>query len=121
MWEQFRRLLLGTVIEYLLEEGVQVEFSSIRIEFHDESAFKVPRLDNYMRFKGALSAELRAPVGDDTLRRLERVMRSAWPSLLKVVDIPIGDRLTLDKNHLRAMVHGDAPGVLEVAFDFEAD
>ena len=33
MWTQFRRLLLGTVIEAMLEERVAVDFNTIDINF----------------------------------------------------------------------------------------
>ena len=61
LWSQFRRLLLGTVAEAMLAESVPVDFRSIRIVFDDDSAFRVPRFDNYMRFKGHLEARLVAP------------------------------------------------------------
>lgn len=122
MWKQFRRLLLGTVIEYLLESGVQVRFDTISISFHQESEFRVPRLNNYMRFKGDLTAVLTEPVPRDKLQALQRRVREAWPELLKVVDIPIGDRLTPERNHVS--VHIDEAGgepQLHLHFDLEAD
>lgn len=118
MWIQFRRLLLGTVVEILLEEGVQLEFPSLRIAFDGDSEFRVPRLDNYMRFKGELTAHLTTiPAGLDQ-GRLQRALEGAWPELLKVVDIPIGDRLTPDRNHIKASIEGST---LHVRFDLVAD
>jgi hypothetical protein len=123
MWKQFRRLLLGTVIEYLLEAQVKVVFETISITFHRESEFRVPRLNNYMRFKGDLSAQLAAPVSPAEIRTLQDRVRQGWPELLKVVDIPIGDRLTPEKNHVKATVRDGAAGVkeLHLEFDLEAD
>ncbi|MCP4806123.1 MAG: hypothetical protein GY913_06845 [Proteobacteria bacterium] len=118
MWDFFRRLLLGTVVEVLLENGVAVDFSSISIDFHDTSAFKVPRFDNYMRFHGQLTATIAGEMNDGTRRKVEQGLRTTWPELLKVVDIPVGDRLTQEKNQVRVDVVGQR---LTVHFDLEAD
>lgn len=118
LWAHFRRLLLGTVIEGLLESGVEVAFPSIQISFTDQSAFRVPRLDNYMRFHGELTATLLRPLEPASARALESRLKRAWPELLAVVDIPIGDRLTNDRNEVHVTVAGDR---LKVSFDLEAD
>ncbi len=118
MWDQFRRLLLGTVIELLLDAGVSLDFASIRIEFDDRSEFRVPRLDNYMRFSGRLTGRLVSDVDAGTLPRLQRQLLGAWPALLKVVDIPIGDRLTVDENRIEVR---EDDGQLVVRFDLVAD
>lgn len=118
MWAQFRRLLLGTVVETLLEEHVVVDFRTLSISFHQDSEFRVPRLDNYMRFKGELKGALAQPPPAGTEARLCSALTEAWPQLLTVVDIPIGDRLTPDRNHIE--VHLDEDGLL-VRFDLVAD
>ena len=63
-WQQFRRLLLGTVVEVLLEQQTRLEFTTVRIAFDEQSAFQVPRFNNYMRFVGALEAELIDPLSE---------------------------------------------------------
>ena len=118
MWNFFRRLLLGTVVETLLEHGVAVDFSTIAIDFHDTSAFKVPRLDNYMRFHGQLSARVVGPLDEAARRGIEASLRRTWPELLKVVDIPIGDRLEDERNQVRVVMLDDR---MTVHFDLEAD
>ncbi|HJN74632.1 MAG TPA: hypothetical protein QGF58_11925 [Myxococcota bacterium] len=118
MWDFFRRLLLGTVVEVLLEHGVAVDFSSISIDFHDDSAFRVPRLNNYMRFHGQLTATVIGELDDRARRGIESSLRRTWPELLKVVDIPIGDRLTEDRNQVRVELVGQR---MTVSFDLEAD
>jgi len=118
MWAQFRRLLLGTVIESMLETGVSVDFSTIRISFSDESQFRVPRLNNYMRFHGELNATLAAPLGDQQHSDLHGSLLRAWPEILSVIDLPIGDRLTNDRN--RVTVNATETE-LHIAFDLEAD
>lgn len=118
MWPFFRRLLLGTVIEVLLEHDVALDFGTIVIDFHDTSAFKVPRLDNYMRFHGRFEADLVGDIDDGVRRRIESSLRATWPALLKVVDIPVGDRLTQDKNQVRVELVGQR---MRVHFDLEAD
>lgn len=116
LWSQFRRLLLGTVAEAMLEEHVPVDFRSIRIHFDDASAFRVPRLDNYMRFKGWLEAELVAPF--DRVGELARRLDRAWPELCAVLDLPVGDDLSPTQSHMRVRVEGPR---LQIAFDLEAD
>ncbi len=122
LWDQFRRLLLGTVVEALLEAGLAVEFSTLRISFGPDSAFRVPRLDNYMRFVGALEARLTGPAPAGAVEAARARLSQAWPALLSVLDIPVGDRLTSERNHLTVRVDsGPAGAVLRVDFDLEAD
>lgn len=120
MWTQFRRLLLGTVIEAMLEERVAVDFNTIDIRFdRSKSVFKVPRFDNHMRFVGELQARLAEELDRAAQRRLERRLLGVWPQLVGVVTIPIGDKLTPDKNHVQVVIEqGDR---LRVVFDLEAD
>lgn len=118
MWNQFRRLLLGTVIEALLEERVPLDFASLSIVFDPDSEFKVPRLDNYMRFKGRVTARLGGTIEEEPRRRLERRLASTWPELLTTLDIPVGDRLASTRNDLFVAVQGDT---ITIRFDLEAD
>ena len=41
LWRQFRRLLLGAVVESLLDVGIAVDFPTLRIECADESVVRV--------------------------------------------------------------------------------
>lgn len=118
MWVWFRRLFLGTVIEALLEDGVAVDFQSISIRFEDESRFQVPHLDNYMRFTGVVEATLSGGAPPEEAGSLQARLLEAWPALVAVVDIPVGDRLTPDRNHIAVEIEGDR---LRVRFDLEAD
>ena len=79
MWHQFRRLILGTVVEYLLDHKVKIAFETIAITFHEDSDFRVPRLDNYMRFKSTLKADLTSEMTPQQIRELERGVRETWP------------------------------------------
>jgi len=122
MWHQFRRLILGTVVEHLLDNKVQVAFETIAISFHKDSDFRVPRINNYMRFKGDLKAMLVSEITQVTILELERGVKETWPELLKVVDIPIGDRLTSEKNLVRVTTVDEAAGKrLIIEFDLIAD
>lgn len=118
-WVQFRRLLLGTVIESLLDAQVAVDFRSIRIAFDSKSEFRVPRLDNYMRFRGALTTRVTEPLTDEARSRLDASLRRAWPSLLQALDLPVGDRLTSERNDIEVDL-GEG-GKLTISFDLEAD
>lgn len=119
LWRQFRRLLLGSVVECLLDAGVAIDFASITIRFDDDSVFRVPRLDNYMRFSGVLTARLLGPPDPATLDRLRTGLRRLWPELLSVLELPIGDALTAERAHVDATC---ADGTtLTVRFDLSAD
>lgn len=118
MWVWFRRIFFGAVIEGLLEEGVVVDFASLSLKFDDRSHFQVPHIDNYMRFAGEMTAKVASPPSADVRARLQANLLEAWPSLVGVVDIPVGDRLTVEKNEVTITVDGTT---LRVAFDLEAD
>ena len=118
IWAWFRRLFLGTVIEAFLETGIAVRFSSLKIRFGDDSRFRIPHIDNYMRFTGTVEAALSVDVDPAAIERLETTLRQAWPSLVAVVDIPVGDRLTSERNDIRVTVDGTC---IRVHFDLEAD
>ena len=118
MWNHFRRLLLGTIVEVFQEEGVRADASRIQMTFDRESVFRVPRINNYMRFKGSVVAQLDAPLDAAALRSLRRKLLGVWPDLLSVVKIPIGDRLDLERNEIQASMRGEE---LLIVFDLEAD
>ena len=118
MWNQFRRRLLGTVIEELLAAGVRLDFASIRIHFDDRSVFNVPRLDNYMRFSGEVTGTLLTALEPAQLAALQNRLRQVWPELLMVLDLPIGDRLTQERDEVAVTVTGTQ---LRVGFDLSAD
>jgi hypothetical protein len=118
MWTQFRRLLLGTVVEVFQEHGIQTDVATLELSFHDDSDFKVPRLNNYMRFKGHVRAPLDADVPSGALHAVRRDLLGVWPDLLQVVKIPVGDKLTSDKNQVDVQV---VSRELRVQFDLIAD
>jgi hypothetical protein len=118
-WIQFRRLLLGTVIEALLKAKIAVDFPSIEIAFDAESDFRVPRFDNYMRFKGGLKATVTAAPSPAAQANLVRNLKAAWPSLLDALDLPVGDKLTSERNEIEVVV--DDRDRMTVRFDLEAD
>ena len=121
-WTQFRRLLLGTVLESLLDQGARVEFSSIAIDFSDQSRFHVPRFNNYMRFVGTLTADLAAPLSPAAPAALERALMDSWHELLKSIELPVGDSLTNEDSSVQVVVVlKGAAWSLTVSFDLEAD
>jgi hypothetical protein len=123
LWHQFRRLFLGTVVEALVELGLPARLASLRLDFHEDSAFRVPRLDNYMRFRGEVRLQLDGAPDEGQVRALRERLRQAWPELLGVLDVPVGDRLTEERNELRVEAGApEADGVpLRIAFDLVAD
>ncbi len=118
LWRQFRRLLLGAVVESLLEAGVRVDFPTLAVSFDDTSVFRVPRFDNYMRFAGTIQARVLAPPAATAVADLQDRLRRVWPELLSIIELPIGDSLTSDRMRLDVTVDGDA---LTVRFDLAAD
>ncbi len=118
VWTQFRRLLLGTMVEIFQDQGISTDVTALELDFHEGSAFKVPRIDNYMRFKGHVRAPLSTPLSETAIASLERELLRVWPDLLQVVKIPIGDRLEKVKNRVRLQV---TPEELRIEFDLIAD
>jgi hypothetical protein len=118
MWTWFRRIFFGAVIEGLLEQGVVVDFASLALSFGDRSRFQVPHIDNYMRFSGEMTATVAEAPSPATLDALRATLLEAWPSLVGVVDIPVGDRLTVERNDIAVTIEGDR---IRITFDLEAD
>lgn len=118
LWRQFRRLLLGAVVEALLPAGVDLDLRTIELDFHDASVFRVPRLDNYMRFVGTVRGRLRAPLDAATKADVLARLRRVWPELVSAVDLPVGDALSVDKHQVSVEVEGDQ---LVIRFDLSAD
>ena len=123
LWRQFRRLFLGTLVDALAQARLPARCDSLQVAFTDESVFKVPRFDNVMRFVGEASARLDSPPDADALRAFEAELAAAWPGLVGAVKIPIGDKLTVEKNEIRVAVDGRSDGSarLVVKFDLRAD
>lgn len=118
LWTQFRRLLLGTVIELLRDADIDVDLRTLDLEFDRSSRFQVPRLNNYMRFVGRVEGVADAPLDDDAVQRLQDRLDRLWPDLCGVVVLPIGDNLTPTRNDIGLTVDG---GFFALDFDLEAD
>lgn len=117
-WVQFRRVILGTVIDCLREAKIDVDVPTIQLSLDESSKFQVPRLDNYMHFKGTFVARSSAPIAPPALDVFRRGISGAWAALVGIVDIPIGDRLTPDRSDVQIKLDGDT---LRIDFDLEAD
>lgn len=118
LWPQFRRLLLGAVVESLVAEGVDVDVPSLTIRFDEESAFRVPRLDNYMRFSGTVAGRLRGEADPTLAIRMQQRLSSIWRELVSAVDIPIGDGLSVVREEVCVEQQG---GTISIRFDLSAD
>lgn len=123
IWTVFRRVVLGTVVEALVREGVAVDLPTVEIAFDDDSAFRVPRLDNYMRFKGTFQAAVPAALDAATLERVAEHLRRTWPELLGAIELPVGDKLTAEHGrvHVETEARPDGRAGLRVRFDLAAD
>jgi hypothetical protein len=71
-----------------------------------------------MRFRGTVRGVLRAPVDPATRARLLAGLRAVWPEIVSVVDLPIGDALTVEKSDVQVDIEGDT---LVIRFDLSAD
>lgn len=115
---QFQRLLLGTVVDVLRAERVQVDLSGLRYHFAPETGFRFRWVDNWMRFRGQVAAPLAAPLDESRRQQLQQRFLAVWPELLTAVGtLPLADPLTLSRNEITVAVGAE----LVVAFDFEAD
>ena len=106
------------MVEVFQKHGIQTDVATLELAFHGDSEFKVPRLNNYMRFKGHVNAPLGAPVAPSAQDALRRELMRVWPDLLRVVKIPVGDRLESERNEVQVSVVGES---LRVEFDLIAD
>lgn len=106
------------MVEALVDAGLAVDLPTLRIAFDDRSEFRVPRLNNFMRFAGKVEMALLSAPDEAALAGLERALHATWPDLLAGVDIPVGDRLTSTRNQIGLRLHALR---LEVSFDLEAD
>lgn len=118
LWPQFKRLLLGAVVESLVAEGVDVDVPSLTIRFDEDSAFRVPRLDNFMRFSGTVAGRLRGDADPALASRMQRRLATIWRDLVSAVDIPIGDGLSVVREEVRVDQQG---GTITIRFDLSAD
>jgi hypothetical protein len=122
LWAQFRRLVLGTVVELFVAEKLPIDVGTLSIQFDTDSRFEVPRFNNYMRFKGEVKGALLHRPDEAVLRRLEASLRRVWPELLTVVDIPIGDKLTVENALVSVSIDDStATPILRLRFDLSAD
>jgi hypothetical protein len=106
------------VVEAITRAQVRVDITTLSIAFDASSRFEVPRLDNYMRFKGVARGQLLAAPDAAAMAQLRSILGQAWPELIKAIDLPIGDRLTPDRNDIQVTHEGSQ---LTIAFDLEAD
>lgn len=115
---QFRRLLLGVVVEVLADGGVDVEVAGLRAEFSPESGFRMLWFDNWMRFRGTVRAPLRSPVGPAAAAEVRDRLGRVWPEIVGAVSVlPLADRLEIVRQEIE-VTFGEA---LEIRFDLEAD
>lgn len=116
---QFRRLLVGTVVDVLREEQVHADLAGLAYAFGPETGFRFRWVDNWMRFRGEVRVPLTAPVSAGDADRLRARFARVWPEILAGVGtLPLADPLQSTRDEVR--VSAD-PAELVVAFDFEAD
>ena len=105
-------------VELLGEAGIDADLRTLELEFDEASAFRVPRLNNYMRFVGRVEGRADTAMDPVAEAKLRAALTELWPQLCSVVVLPIGDNLTPTKNRLMLTVDGDR---FELRFDLEAD
>lgn len=117
-WVQFRRLIFGTIFECLRDSKIDVDVVSAVVSFEEGSKFQVPRLDNYMRFKGSFEAKIISPIEAAKLEILKKELSKSWVSLVSAIEIPVGDKLTVERNDVEVRAQGEK---LTIQFDLDAD
>lgn len=115
---QFRRLLVGVVVEILHDERIDIDLTGLETGFEPESGFRFLWFDNWMRFRGWVRAPLRAEPDAGTLGRLQQRFEAVWPEIVGALGaMPLADRLDITRQEVSV----SAAGALEIRFDLEAD
>ena len=115
---QFRRMLLGTMLEILRDSKLDIDLSGLTLGFEPESGFRFLWVDNWLRFKGFVRVPLRKPASDVEVEDLRVRMLAIWPEVLATIGtLPLADRLECTKHEV-TVTAGEA---LDVRFDLEAD
>jgi hypothetical protein len=123
---QFRRLLLGVVVEILhdLRGAVDADVSGMVAAFEPESGFRFLWFDNWMRFRGSVRVPLRAAPAPQAAAALQARFDAVWPEIVGALrGLPLADKLEITRQevHVRVGDEGPAGSSLEIAFDLEAD
>lgn len=119
LFAQFRRLLLGIVVEILRDARVDAELAGLEAAFEPESAFRFTWVDNWMRFRGGVTVSLRAPVDDATRAELQSRFEAVWTEIVDATHaLPLADRLTVTRREVEVTAER---GRLSLRFDLEAD
>jgi hypothetical protein len=115
---QFRRLLLGTMIEVLRDSSLDLDLSGLEVGFDPESGFRFLWVDNWLRFKGFVRVPLRKPATDEAIALVTQRVQGIWPEVLGTIGtLPLADRLESTRHDV-VVTAGEA---LEIRFDLEAD
>lgn len=118
LFVQFRRLLLGTMVEILRDSKLDIDLAGLTLGFDPESGFRFLWVDNWMRFKGFVRVPLRSPASDAEVEEVRSRFLAVWPEVLATIGtLPLADRLT----STRFEVTVAAGEVLDIQFDLEAD
>ncbi len=115
---QFRRLLLGTMLEILRDSALDIDLQGLTLGFEPESGFRFLWVDNWMRFKGFVHVPLRKPASEAEVEAVRVRMHAIWPEVLATVGtLPLADHLDSTRHEL-TVTAGEA---LDIRFDLEAD
>lgn len=115
---QFRRLLLGVVVEVVIETGIAADLSGVTLAFEPESGFRFLWVDNWMRFRGWVRVPMHGPADPAMVHAVEERFAAVWPQIVGAfAAMPLVDRLAITRQGVIVTV-GE---VLEIRFDLEAD
>lgn len=117
-FRQFRRLLVGVVVEVLGASGLPVDLGRLEVGFEPDSGFRFRWVDNWMRFHGWARAPLVGEVDPAGVARVHAEFEGVWPEIVGALhELPLADRLDVTRQVV-SVTAGDA---LEIRFDLEAD
>lgn len=117
-FHQFRRLLLGIVVEVVIETGIPADLSRVTLGFDGESGFRFLWIDNWMRFRGWVRMPMTGTATPEQTKAVQERFAAVWPEMLAAfAALPLVDRLSSTRDEVTVTV-GEA---LEIRFDLEAD
>lgn len=116
LWVQFRRFLLGTVVEVFAAHDLHLDVAGLQLDFDRQaSRFHYPALNSELCFIGSVHAPLLQHVQDT--EALERAAKGIWPEIVRLVRLPVFGAMKVERNQVEVEEIG---GSIVIRFDLEA-
>ena len=116
---QFRRLLVGIVVELLQSQHIHADISGLQATFAPESGLRFLWFDNWMRFRGQIDIPLHPSATPPDQADLSRAFHAVWPEIIAALtSLPLADRLEIARNEVLVQISAET---ITIQFDLEAD